>query len=139
MTEKAIDKLAKFFEEMNSSINIMKTIYFDRVIETEAEMLEDDVYNEIFSGFVNEDKGFRKRNPVAEFTAYVSGEKIFTAYTIQGMRMFKEVTLGCTLSNSPFHSVVIEDDGAFIIERNWDKSMENRTRIKHMGYRVWSN
>ena len=134
--KRGIDKLADLYKEMN--LIVMKIIYFDRVIKTEAEMLEDDVYNHIFDGFVNEDKGFRQRNPSQEFTAYISGEKIFTAYTIDRIRMFKEVHLGCCLSNSPFNQAVIAGDGVIIIKRNWEKSIHNRKDLEVLGYRVYS-
>ncbi len=136
MTEKRdIEVLADAYKNMN--VIPMKVLYFDRVIETEKEMLEDDVYNEIFREFENSDKPFRQRNPSSEFTAYVADEKIYTAYTIDGIKMFREVTLGSCLSDAPFNQVVVSDDGALVIDRGWDKSKENRIKLKTLGFRVY--
>ena len=114
-------------------------IKIDRVIETQQDLMADKVYTDIFEGFENRDEDLRLSHPAwkSDWKGYVSGNKIYEAYTIDGMKYLHQITLHSMISDSPFHEVTILSNSIFISKVNWAKTRENRKAITEAGYRVF--
>jgi len=114
-------------------------IKIDRVIETQQDLMADPVYTEIFRGFVNRDADMRVKDPnwKSDWKGYVSGNKIYEAYMIDGMKYLKQISLHSMISDSPFQEVVIFPDHILIQKSDWAKTESNRKLITKFGYRVF--
>ena len=114
-------------------------IKIDRVIETQQDLMADPVYTEIFRGFVNRDADMRVKDPnwKSDWKGYVSGNKIYEAYTIDGMKYLHQITLHSMISDSPFYEVTILSNSIFISKVSWAKTRANRKAITEAGYRIF--
>jgi len=115
----------------------MKEIKIDLVIRTDKELYVNKIYQEIFDGFINDHKKYGDfKGELKNRTWYISGNKVYEAYTINNVNFLKEIELGSCIDDNGLNQVIITDDKILILERNWKKCPENMKLFKNSDIRV---